>query len=227
MRCRIERTLAAARAWSALAPDAEVARIDPRRVEDALGWAHDDGAHEVDVDLSHARLAAFAITRGYAPGPIGHVYTLARADADALRPSTGVALARRATPADLAFIQELHESEFPATYASTRTLVTDPTLFTLLIERDRGPLGYAAGHVCASGAATLDVMAVAPLARGVGDGSRLLAAAVAELFTQSGADAVQLMVEEHRAPAIAFYEGHGFVRATSHRTFRRMTAPTT
>lgn len=189
-----------------------------------VGSVPTDTALDLDADLSDERLAALAVGRGFEPGPVAHVYTLARADAGAWMPTTGANRARRATASDLPFIQDLHENEFPATYASARQLVTDPALFTLVIEREHGPVGYASGRVGASGAATLDVMAVAPSARGVGDGSRLLAAAVAELFAGSGAERIELTVEERRAPAIAFYEGHGFVRSASQRTFRRMPA---
>ena len=55
-------------------------------------------------------------------------------------------------------------------------------------------------------------MAVSPDARGVGDGRVLLAATVAAIFGEADLDELRLSVEEHRKPAIRFYEKHGFTR---------------
>lgn len=139
-------------------------------------------------------------------------YALTRAQAEAWLDTRDTTRARRAGAHDLALVDELHSAEFPATYATARHLVEDPNRFTFVVERDGAPIGYASGHLTAGGAGHLDYMAITPRARGVGDGSVLLAAAVRALFEQARVDELRLFVEEHRTPAIQFYEAHGFTR---------------
>lgn len=140
------------------------------------------------------------------------VYALDRAAAASLINAADTTRARRARTTDLDFVADLHANEFPATYATASHLIHDPDLFTFVVERDAAPIGYASGHVDADGFGWVDFMAVAPDARGVGDGSLLLAATLAAIFAEAELDGVRLAVEEHRRPAIRFYERHGFTR---------------
>lgn len=140
------------------------------------------------------------------------VYSLERSTAARWLDEADTTLARRAHPNDLEFVSDLHANEFPATYATAHHLVHDPDLFTFVVERAGAPIGYASGHLNDDGSGQIDFMAVAPDARGVGDGSVLLAATLAALFDEADLDEVRLSVEEHRRPAIKFYEKHGFTR---------------
>lgn len=144
--------------------------------------------------------------------PAHHVYTVTRERAGAW-PSDGLERVRPATIEDVPLVQLMHEVEFPATYATARHLVQDPGRITLVVEgADNRALGYASGHVGDDGAGWIDFMTVHPDARGVGDGSRLLVAVVRAVLAGSDAPRVRLAVEARRAPAIAFYERHGFER---------------
>ncbi len=140
------------------------------------------------------------------------VYAITRAAAAASLATTDTHRARRAESSDLPFVSDLHDNEFPATYATAHHLIHDPDLFTFVVERDGSPIGYASGHVAGDGSGHLDFMAVAVDARGVGDGRVLLAATLAAVFAEADLDEVRLSVDEHRRPAIRFYEKHGFTR---------------
>jgi len=139
-------------------------------------------------------------------------YSLTRTVAVDRLEGTDTTRARRAVSADQDFVADLHALEFAATYATAQHLIHDPGLFTYVVERDGAPIGYASGHVAEDGRGHLDFMAVAPDARGVGDGRVLLAATVAAIFGEADLDELRLSVEEHRKPAIRFYEKHGFTR---------------
>ena len=140
------------------------------------------------------------------------VYALSRSAAAEWLASIDTHGARRALESDLDFVADLHALEFPTTYATAHGLVHDPDLLTFVVERDGTPIGYASGHVTTDGAGQLDYIAVVPDARGVGDGPVLLAATLAALFAEADLDELRLAVEEHRQPAIRFYEKHGFTR---------------
>ncbi len=140
------------------------------------------------------------------------VYALSRSAAAEWLESTDTHGARRAQESDLDFVADLHALEFPTTYATAHGLVHDPDLLTFVVEREGTPIGYASGHVTTDGAGQLDYMAVVPDARWVGDGHVQLAATLAALFAEADLDELRLAVEEHRKPAIRFYEKHGFTR---------------
>lgn len=139
-------------------------------------------------------------------------YALGRAAALDWLDGRDTTRARRAVDADLAFVSDLHAAEFAATYATAGHLLHDPDRLTYVVERDGVPIGYASGHLAGPGAGHLDHMAVAPHARGLGDGSVLLAAALRALFAEESVAEVRLEVDEHRTPATRFYESHGFTR---------------
>lgn len=141
-------------------------------------------------------------------------YALTRGSAGGWLDCTDTTRARRATEADLDFVTDLHSAEFPATYATARHLINDPGLFTFVVERDGVPIGYASGHITERGAGHLNYMAVAPDARGLGDGRILLAATVRAIFAEASVDELRLSVDEDRIPAIRFYEARGFTRVT-------------
>lgn len=143
------------------------------------------------------------------------VYALNRAAAANLIAGADTTRARRARNTDLDFVADLHSNEFPATYATAHHLINDPTLLTFVVECDGAPIGYASGRVDSTGSGWVDFMAIAPDARGVGDGRLLLAATLAAIFAEAPLQEVRLAVEEHRKPAIRFYEKHGFTRVPS------------
>lgn len=140
------------------------------------------------------------------------VYSLLRSAAAEWLEATDTTRARRAQQTDQEFVADLHAIEFPATYATAHRLIHDPDLFTYVVEREGTAIGYASGHIADDGSGHLDFMAVAADARGVGDGRILLAATVAAIFAEADMDELRLSVEEHRKPAIRFYERHGFQR---------------
>lgn len=176
---------------------------------------------ELSADLANERLASLAIEAGFSPGEPTHEYTVTRAIARDWTEGTDTTRARRATASDLDLVHDLHDSEFPATYATAAHLVEDPALFTVVVERAGTPIGYASGHVEADGSGHLDFMAVDPSARGVGDGHVLLAAVVREIFAEATLDELRLAVEARRTPAITFYSSRGFVRSATFRPYRR------
>lgn len=152
---------------------------------------------------------------GMAATQIVYEYSISRETARGWIGSTDTTRARAAVASDLSYVHELHDSEFPATYATAAQLISDPRLFTFVVERDGAPIGYASGHVDADGTGHLDFMAVHPSARGVGDGAVLLAATVREVFERASMDVLRLRVLASRTPAIRFYESRGFTRTAT------------
>ena len=76
---------------------------------------------------------------------------------------------------------------------------------------DGGLVGTCGVYPVAAGVLELRKMYLAPAARGLGVGARLLEAAVT-FARAAGASALVLDTTEQMARAIAFYERHGFVR---------------
>lgn len=89
----------------------------------------------------------------------------------------------------------------------------ETSLFLVAWRSDRlvGNLGIVADAHPASPHVRVLGMSVARDHRGLGVGSALLAAALGWARAQ-GVEKVSLSVFAHNAPAIAFYEGHGFAR---------------
>jgi len=189
-------------------------------LEAVLALAPTASEEELCVPLPHTRLAGLAEDAGFAAGPLNHTYTLDRAASGALDADT--TRVRRSRPSDLDFIRDLHTLEFPGRYNSAAGLAHCKGCFTLVLEDAAGePVGYASGRARTPRNGVIEFMAVAPDARGRGDGHRRRAAAGRELFAAGDLQEVCLVVEDRRRPAVRFYEASGFVRTESTRVYRR------
>ena len=166
--------------------------------------------HELSAAPAHTGMARLAAELGWHATGVSIAYqatsaTTRRWPADA----PGV---RVAAPADLPAVAALHDAAFPGTYATARQLLADEARSTLVLEHDGELAGYASGEIQADGAGYLDFLALAPDHRGRGLAPGLLAAISRELLGRSGQGTVNLVVDEANAPAVALYEGFGYVR---------------
>ena len=121
----------------------------------------------------------------------------------------------RRRPDDLAAIAEVHDAEFPGTYATAGQLASgDGTRVVLVVPATAGEpgalAGYAAGQVHPDGEGFIDFIAVHPRARGAGVGRRLVTALTRELLAASTVGRVALVVQDHRDAARALYQQLGF-----------------
>src|SRR5699024_7457011 len=122
-----------------------------------------------------------------------------------------------ATGADEPTLRELHEREFPGTYATTEQLLDpDGTYSTSVIDGERAPAGYVSWQLQGEAAVYIDFLAAYPGARRKGLGQRLIAAAQ----EASGRSTVALTVDEHRPDARAFYAALGFTVTAATRPYR-------
>lgn len=156
---------------------------------------------ELSATIENERLGAFAQARGFERSEPNYVLAL---PLDGERPAPVDAEIVDAGPEDVERITPLHESEFPATYASPRQLLDGN--YVLLVADG----GYAAGRVTPDGEGYIDFVAVEETARGAGLGRRLVIALVARLAAAGARKQVCLTVQEHRAGARRLYEALGF-----------------
>ncbi|ANS78631.1 hypothetical protein SGUI_1235 [Serinicoccus hydrothermalis] len=166
--------------------------------------------HELSAAPAHTGMARLAADLGWHATGVSIAYRATTATAQ--RWPAAAPDARVATPADLDALTSLHDEAFPGTYASARQLLADEARATLVLERDGEVAGYASGEIQADGAGYLDFLAIAPGHRGTGLAPGMLSAISRELLRRSGQGTVDLVVDEVNAPAVALYEGFGYVR---------------
>ena len=169
---------------------------------------------ELAADVSHTRMASLGASYGLVPSEVNHVYTVDAA-ASASWPEPAATL-RAGAAADAVLIHDLHEQEFPASYASAESLLPDPPdgKYRVLVAEEGGALlGYAAGRVQADGEGYLDFIAVSDAARGRGLGRDLVVAIARSLLGDATTGELHLTVQDHRAPARRLYESLGFRRS--------------
>ena len=180
------------------------------------------GDWEMAADVSHVRMARLGADFGLTPTETSHIYSVDAATvASWAGPTSDV---RPGVAADREAIRPLHDSEFPASYATVEHLLPDSPdgKYDVLVAMD-GPtlLGYAAGRVQADGEGYLDFIAVADVARGRGTGRDLMAAICRPLISASTTGQVHLTVQDKRTPAQRMYESLGFRRSLSIVGYRR------
>ncbi len=128
---------------------------------------------------------------------------------------------RPASRADLAGLVELERGAFddPWTEAQLRDAMAWDGAIAIVVENDRGLIGYVLGRVVVDQAEILS-LAVATAQRRRGVGRELLAAAVATMIDR-GAGSVWLEVRVSNVAARAMYESAGFVTAGLRRDYYR------
>ena len=191
--------------WLALAAellDAALAQVPPAITR-----------HEMSGDLANHQLAALAAARGWWTTEVNHALSV---DEEIVASWTDVADAdlRPATIDDVEGIRALHDTEFPATYATADQLVAgqqDGTRVTVVADDGAGGIAaYASGHVQDDGEGCLDFVVVHPDRHGNGLGRRAIASVARDLLPRSPLGRMALTVQDHRAPARGLYERLGF-----------------
>ena len=172
--------------------------------------------YEMCGDIANQRLADLAGSRGWTPTEPNHVLV---ADAGVVAAwQTGgdghTAVLRAAVQADIGGIADLHDAEFPDTYASAPQLVDgqlDGSRVVLVADDGHGGVaGYAAGEVHNDGEGFIDFVAVNAATRGTGVGHQLIVALTRQLLDRSPLGRVCLTVQDHRTPARTLYQRLGF-----------------
>jgi len=172
------------------------------------------GRHEMYASVEHDGMAWLASRCGWRSGEANFEYvrTSSVPTGDF---APGI---RRAALADEAAIRELHDQEFPGTYARAAELVSpDGPYSTLVIAREGTALGYVAFQLQGESTLYMDFIAVHPDARRAGIGVTLIDGAQ----QSSGRERVVLTVDEHRPEARAFYASLGFELEAATRPYRK------
>lgn len=172
------------------------------------------GNHEMYAGIEHEGMAWLAAHCGWRSGEANFEY--ARTSLPSTRdPAAGL---RPATIADEGAIQELHDHEFPGTYARASELVgPDSRYSTVVIAPGDKVLGYVTSQAQDESTVYVDFIAVHPDARRAGFGVSLINGAQ----QASGREKVALTVDEHHPEARAFYASIGFELEAATRPYRQ------
>jgi ribosomal protein S18 acetylase RimI-like enzyme len=170
---------------------------------------------ELSGHVANHRMARLADGLGWPAGVVNHALTVSRTVVRGWGPQPdGAVLVRPARRSDVAVIGPLHDAEFPSTYATADRLVEEAAAgawVVLVAERaGRGPVGYAAGRVQASGDGYVDFVAVDGGERRSGVGRRLVTELCRHLVEESPNGRVSLTVQDTRPAARSLYEALGF-----------------
>lgn len=172
------------------------------------------GNHEMYASVDHGDMAWLADHSGWRSGEANFEY----ARTSPLQAGGGADGIRPATAADERAIRDLHDQEFPGTYASAAELVDPGSLYsTAVFAPDGKVLGYVASHVQGESTVYVDFIAVCQETRRTGVGESLIDGAQ----RASGRGRIALTVDEHRPQARAFYASIGFELETATRPYRR------
>lgn len=172
------------------------------------------GSHEMYAHVSNEGMAWLAAQSGWKPGEANFEY-VRTLRMPAGTPAPGI---RPALRADEAAIRELHDQEFPGTYALSSELVDPASSYSTLVIAPEGKvLGHVAFQLQDESTVYVDFIAVHPEARRRGAGARLLNAA------QQAAkrERVALTVDENRPEAREFYTSLGFEVTAATRPYRQ------
>jgi ribosomal protein S18 acetylase RimI-like enzyme len=180
----------------------------------ALGQLPDSVTkHELCGDVVNLRLGQLAAERGWVASEVNLALTIESSAAASWPIRELRAAVRSADVDDEAAIAELHDAEFPDTYATAAQLIAgalDGSRIVLVAPAAGAIVGYAAGEIRADGEGWIDFVAVRPGDRGTGYGRSLVMALAGDLLDASPLDKVSLTVQEHRTGARALYESLGF-----------------
>ncbi|MCG7310366.1 GNAT family N-acetyltransferase [Brachybacterium sp. ACRRE] len=172
--------------------------------------------HEMYAAVENVQMAWLAERCGWAAGEANFEYAKQLEDGPS-DPRMANDTVRPADPADLTRLAELHEAEFPGTYASTSDLLEHGGSYSTFVHVEGGrALGYLSGQTQEADTLYVDFLAVAPDARGRGVARGLLDAAALRM----GARTITLTVDEHRPDAQRVYEALGFSRVAVTRPYR-------
>lgn len=173
--------------------------------------------HEMYAAVENVQMAWLAERCGWSAGEANFEYT-ASLDGGPSALRTAHDAVRAARPEDLPRLAELHEAEFPGTYASTSDLLEHGGSYSTFVHAEGGRvLGYLSGQMQGTDTLYVDFLAVAPEARRRGVARGLLDAAALRM----GARTITLTVDEHRPDAQRVYEALGFSRTAVTRPYRR------
>lgn len=169
--------------------------------------------HEMYAAIQNERLARLATRVRWCVGEANFEYSRHHEQRRDTRVATSV---RRATLHNRRTVGELHDAEFPGTYANARQLLDPAGPYTVLVaERDGQILGYVAGQA-QDDDTYIDFLAVHPSDRRRGIGTTLVNAFEDEMPGHNTA----LTVDEHRDSARRMYEAIGFTLRASTRPYR-------
>jgi ribosomal protein S18 acetylase RimI-like enzyme len=180
---------------------------------------------EMAPDDRNSFVADVARRRGLAPDEASAVLHRSTAPpGDPVQPPAGVAIGPLEEQ-DRAAVAGLHDVAFPVAH-TPGDRIDEGTDRLVLVARREAPddraevLGFAAVERQADGSGYLDLLAVAPDARGTGLGAALVEAACSALHTQLGCEVVNLTVRETN-PARRLYQRLGFTEERVLRPYRR------
>lgn len=173
--------------------------------------------HEMYAAVENVQMAWLAERCGWSAGEANFEYT-ASLDDDPSALRTAHDAVRAARPEDLPRLAELHEAEFPGTYASASGLLEQGGSYSTFVHPEGGCVrGYLSGQMQGTDTLYVDFLAVAPEARRRGVARGLLDAAAQRM----GARTITLTVDEHRPDAQRVYEALDFSRTAATRPYRR------
>jgi ribosomal protein S18 acetylase RimI-like enzyme len=211
-------------------------RTASRLVDHALGQVPEDIAQvELAGDTANVRLATLAARLDLEATEVNHILIADRGVIDAWSAaSPGDYRCRPAARDDVPAIAELHDREFPGTFATADQLVAgqaDGSRTVITCEDAAGRfVGYAAGEVHTDGEASIDFVVVSRSARRAGVGRWLVTTIGRRLCDQSPLGRVVLTVQDHRHDARALYASLGFRDGGSlvaYRSWTRVATPST
>lgn len=174
--------------------------------------------HEMYASVDHDGMAWLAAHCGWRSGEANFEY----ARTSPVPTGDSAPGIRSAVLADEAAIRELHDREFPGTYARAAELVSPVGPYSTMVIAPEGTVrGYVAFQLQGESTLYVDFIAVHPDARRAGMGVTLIDGAQ----QSSGRERVALTVDEHRPEARAFYASLGFEVEAATQPYR-MSDPT-
>lgn len=170
--------------------------------------------HEMYADIANERMAWLAAQNGWQSGEANFEYLRTSHPASETVPSS----IRPATCEDEVAIRQLHDREFPGTYALASALVDPASKYSTLVFAVEGHvLGFVASQLQDESTVYIDFVAVHPAGRRQRVGANLVDAAQ----HSARRERVALTVDENRPEARAFYDSLGFTVTAATRPYRQ------